>query len=103
MTIRKVSQQGISLSASQRRRLSLQQLVRPAAYRVADPYDLSSRFPVLVGPPAPRPPLPVPARDNAYWLLVDSFKRYGRFIPEDSFTGTPWLGAAFGYPEENYQ
>lgn len=102
MTIRKVSQQGMSLSASQRRRLALQQLVRPAAYKIADPDELNARFPLVVGPPKPPAPLPVPDRDNGYWLLVDSFKKYGRLIPEDSFTGTPWLGAAFGYPQEIY-
>lgn len=103
MTLRKVSHQGMTLSASQRRRLALQQLVKPAAYRVADAQELNDRFPVMFGPPKPRAPVPKPERDHAYWSLVDSFQKYGRLIPEESFTGTPWLGAAFGYPQENYQ
>ena len=97
-----VSHQGLQLSASQRRRLALQHLVRPAAYNIAYPDELNARFPLVFGPPKPPAPLPVPERYNAYWLLVDSFKKYGRLIPEDSFTGTPWLGAAFCYPQENY-
>lgn len=101
MTIRKVSQQGMSLSASQRRRLEQQRSLTSSRYQGTDWDALRERF----NQPAPyantREALPLPC--DPYWLLVDSMKKYGREIPEESFTGTPWLGAAFGYSQENHQ
>jgi len=101
MTLRKVSHQGMSLSASQRRRLEQQRALSANRYQGTDWDALRDRFNQPVSYSDSRESLPLPY--DPYWLLVDSMKKYGREIPEESFTGTPWLGAAFGYSQENYQ
>lgn len=102
MTLRKVSQQGMKLSAGQRRRLELERSMRPGAYASADWDALRERFPVFVGPPAPRAKLSLQQDDSAYWAMVDSFEKYGRLVSEESFTGAPYCGDRSTTQEENH-
>lgn len=97
--MKRVSSQGLQLSASQRRRLALQKLVKPTAFRVADPADLEQRFPAFVGPYAPHVP-DLDAEARAYWRLVRDFQRFGRLIPEESFRGAPFCGDRDYSPQE---
>lgn len=99
--MKRVSHQGLQLSASQRRRLTLQKLVQPAAYRVADPQALNDRFPVFVGPYAP-PVIDHELEMQAYWRMAHQFERFGRLVEEESFTGTPFCGDRTITQQENY-
>ncbi|MFI8610705.1 hypothetical protein ACIGFL_20685 [Pseudomonas sp. NPDC077649] len=101
--MKRVSHQGMSLSASQRRRLELERAMRPGNYAEPDWPALRERFPVLVGPPAPRPKLTAQQDDSAYWSMVDSFEKYGRLVTEESFTGAPFCGDRSTTQEENPQ
>lgn len=99
--MKRISFQGTQLSASQRRRLELERSMRPGAYAQADWEALNERFPVLVGPPAPRAVLTAQQDHKAYWAMVDSFEKYGRLVSEESFTGAPFCGDRSTTQEEN--
>lgn len=89
--MKRVSHQGIQLSASQRRQLSLIKLVNPGVYRLSNAQELNERFPVFVGPYAP-PVIDHERESRAYWLMAENFKRYGRLVAEESFIGAPFCG-----------
>lgn len=101
--MKRVSQQGKTLSASQRRHLELQAKMRPQAasslLQASCSFDklretLNSRM--FVGPPKPLHCFNMSDDADAasYWRMVEQFSQYGRV--ETSFSGAPsiaeWMG-----------
>ncbi|MBD8709018.1 hypothetical protein IFT47_20515 [Pseudomonas sp. CFBP 13711] len=101
--MKRVSQQGKTLSASQRRHLELQAKMRPQAaislLQSSADFDklrdtLNSRM--FVGPPKPLHCFNMSDEADAasYWRMVEQYSQYGR--AESSQAGTPsiaeWMG-----------
>lgn len=100
--MKRVSHQGLQLSASQRRRMALNQLVKPAAYKVADAQALNDRFPVFVGPYAP-PVIDHDRETRAFWRMANQFEKYGHLVVEESFRGAPFCGDRTPLQQEQTQ
>ncbi|SDH10254.1 hypothetical protein SAMN05216588_102417 [Pseudomonas flavescens] len=61
---------------------------------------LRERFAPFVGPYAP-PVIDHDAETRAYWRMAHQFERFGRLIPEESFTGVPFCGDRTFTQQEN--
>ena len=93
--MRKISQQGLHLTANQRARLQRERALFPSQYQAADfqvmKAQLDSR--VFVGPPTPMHLRKEAAPDREaerFWRMSREFEQYGRIDCDEH--GTPFIG-----------